>query len=329
MDDTTLQEIIRQQYAVPDAQLDPIIVEDWRQLHRVEGVGSAPWLMRAYSHPNSDHRQARLVQVLELLAATSFPAPRLIPTASGRTAVEAGQWHMVMTTFVQGDVLTDNGPAALRQLGEALGQLHTLSASWPPAVLQALPIAGWTPTSQFVPFALQEMEATAALVSPALQATYEEILQALHSLPPMTDLPQALLHNDCVPTNAVVTPEGRLVLIDWADAGRGPMLIDLAWLLLQCDDGKPQTPLPPTDLERLYAVMEGYCRYRVPTRAETEAMLPALRFVSTVWSGLEFSAALRGESSEHSWEWWWARYHAAAAIAPLVQEWLAKAVPKK
>ncbi|HEY3734788.1 MAG TPA: hypothetical protein VGL63_12820 [Streptosporangiaceae bacterium] len=38
------------------------------------------------------------------------------------------------------------------------------------------------------------------------------------------DLPQAFAHPDFVPANAIETPEGDLMIVDWTGAGRGPQV---------------------------------------------------------------------------------------------------------
>ena len=45
------------------------------------------------------------------------------------------------------------------------------------------------------------------------------------------DLPHAFVHPDFVPANAIPTPDERLVIVDWAGAGRGPRLWSLGFLL--------------------------------------------------------------------------------------------------
>jgi Ser/Thr protein kinase RdoA (MazF antagonist) len=45
------------------------------------------------------------------------------------------------------------------------------------------------------------------------------------------DLPHAFVHPDFVPANAISTAEGRLAIVDWTGAGRGPRLWSLGFLL--------------------------------------------------------------------------------------------------
>lgn len=118
--------------------------------------------------------------------------------------------------------------------------------------------------------------------------------------------------------------DGQLVLIDWADAGWGELILDLAWLLIMgmgsIPDGSPASTTVEIDKTRLYAVIDGYCRYRVPTAEECAILLDAIRFVPAVYSGLDFCAACRQESSAALWQGWWARYQVAPLAATLAVE---------
>ena len=69
------------------------------------------------------------------------------------------------------------------------------------------------------------------------------------------DLPQALIHPDFVPANAILTPDDGLVLVDWTGAGRGPRLYPLAFLLWAAGCAGPS---------RLDAVVAGYREHVMP-----------------------------------------------------------------
>jgi Ser/Thr protein kinase RdoA (MazF antagonist) len=45
------------------------------------------------------------------------------------------------------------------------------------------------------------------------------------------DLPHAFVHPDFVPANAIPTADGKLAIVDWTGAGRGPRLWSIAFLL--------------------------------------------------------------------------------------------------
>jgi hypothetical protein len=66
--------------------------------------------------------------------------------------------------------------------------------------------------------------ALALLTSPQLRSRLAEADDC-------ADLPHAFVHPDFVPDNAIVTPDGETVVIDWAGAGRGPRLPSLGFLL--------------------------------------------------------------------------------------------------
>jgi thiamine kinase-like enzyme len=60
---------------------------------------------------------------------------------------------------------------------------------------------------------------------------YERLRGEIESTDDCHDLPHAFVHPDFVPANAIPTPDERLVIVDWAGAGRGPRLWSLGFLL--------------------------------------------------------------------------------------------------
>ncbi len=82
------------------------------------------------------------------------------------------------------------------------------------------------------------MAAAAALLGDLegrVPAEHDRTYRALRDLLGKADdghgLPEAFIHPDPVPVNAISTPAGP-VLVDWAGAGRGPRLASLAALLV-------------------------------------------------------------------------------------------------
>ncbi|HEX3647123.1 MAG TPA: phosphotransferase [Pseudonocardiaceae bacterium] len=85
------------------------------------------------------------------------------------------------------------------------------------------------------------------------------------------DLPHAFVHPDFVPANAIATPDGGLVIVDWTGAGRGPRIWPLAFLLWAAARVHPRlvglafsyyrkhVELEPAELARLGDVRRG-CR---------------------------------------------------------------------
>jgi thiamine kinase-like enzyme len=99
---------------------------------------------------------------------------------------------------------------------------------------------------------------------------YRELVAAIRGIDPGWDLPRTLIHNDAHPGNAIVTPEGTPLFIDWSGSGLGPPMIDLGFLLISSEVAISwATPIPPTG-GRVEAIVDGYASYRVPTQAELE-----------------------------------------------------------
>ena len=320
-------EAVHHHYVSPPFVLYTLIEEAGRQLYRVERENAASWLLRAYAYPNSNARQAQHVAVLKLLKRHDYPAPRLIRSRHGETISECktedAHWYFVITTFIEGEVLEGIGSTTLALMGEALGQFHRFSISLPTEETQSLAGALWRPM-EMVPLATQELRAIHSEVPASEQPDYTMIQRAVALLPPFRHLPAALNHGDCVPTNAIMTRNQQIILIDWADAGWGELVLDLAWLLVIAMGGLPDERAPSNTVQidpaRLIAIVDGYCRYRVPTATECDALLDAMRFVPAFSCALEFCAACRHESSPLIWQGWWQRYQAVPLAAALAKE---------
>lgn len=318
-------------YGMANFVLHPLIQEDERQLYRIDRTGAAPWLLRTYAYPQSAKRQEQHASVLKLLETQGYPAPRLIPTKNGEYVAEhtVGEtaWHFVVTTFIEGNVIEGDAPTALRKMGEVLGHFHRFSQSLPVIETQNLSPALWRPETM-IPLVQLQLADIQQIVPATNQSSYEQIQRAVDAIPSFHHLPSALNHGDCVPTNAVSMADETIVLIDWADAGLGVLLLDLSWLLLMgmgsIPDGSATSIKAAANTAQLHAIIDGYCRHRVLTPAECEMLLEAIRFVPAAYSGLEFCATCRGESPSALWQGWWARYQAALQAATLVAQRIAQ-----
>ena len=60
-------------------------------------------------------------------------------------------------------------------------------------------------------------------------AEYRKILD---QLPNFDQFPQALIHTDIAPNNAIQKPGGSIILVDWDDAGIGTRVLDLGVLVI-------------------------------------------------------------------------------------------------
>lgn len=144
---------------------------------------------------------------------------------------------------------------------------------------------------------------------------YETLVTAIQRIDPCEDLPHVLIHNDCHPGNAVVTPNGTVAFIDWEGAGWGAAVIDVGFLLSSCDTESPWTPRLPPNPKRVQAVIDGYCQYHILTPSEVDRLVDAMRFRALVYGAGSFASAVRAQKPEEDNPWWWTRYTAAAGIA--------------
>ena len=125
----------------------------------------------------------------------------------------------------------------------------------------------------------------------------------------------AIIHNDCHLDNALQTPAGEVVLIDWEGGGRGPAIVDLGFLLISSDFASSGPRALHPDPGRIKAVIDGYCLYRVPTDQELDRLVDALRFRALVYGGCRFAATIAAGAPVDHLDSCWARYDAAEAIA--------------
>ncbi|MEZ4870034.1 MAG: phosphotransferase [Caldilineaceae bacterium] len=174
---------VGQAYATSNFVLHPLIQEGGRQLYRVERADASPWLLRAYAYPQSAGRQEQHANVLKLLEKYGYPAPRLILTRHGQTVTELiseeAVWQLVMTTFIEGDLIEGDTPATLRCMGEALGHFHRFSQSLSIVETQHLSSALWRPATMIplVQEQLATIEPTVSLADRASTRRFDRRLQ--------------------------------------------------------------------------------------------------------------------------------------------------------
>src|SRR5437660_6867660 len=222
-----------------------------------------------------------------------------------------------MTTFLVG-APPEYTPASLLILGSVVGQLHALQ----PLPTYVPPQADMLPSGE-IAFAQQQLTAIASLVPHQYVAQYELLEKALSSIDYGVNLPTTLIHNDCHPGNALLTAPGQVTLLDWEGAGMGPAVLDVGFLLLNCDGKAPWDPLSATpfhpDGERLRAVIEGYCRYHQLTIDEFNYLPTAVRFRSLVFGACNFAAAIAKRENADFSQWWWKRYCVAEEIVDMAR----------
>jgi Ser/Thr protein kinase RdoA (MazF antagonist) len=261
---------------------------------------------------------------LAWLAERGYPAPRVVPTHSGDRVGVAGAWLTLATTFVPGSALEPDRDQ-LRMLGDALGRLHSMpagadgdvfvapDASVGPDVSVGLDVpvglSAWHPVAA-VPATLRRLDSVQALLPAQWRPLHDSFRRTAETVGQhAAGLPQAVVHGDAWPGNAIQASAGagagtgagraggrpaEVILIDWETGGLGLPLLDLGYCLLEChmNPGQPQAWRIEPDDERIAAVADGYSRRRILAPAELDLLLAGIRFGVAFIGAIYFEQAL-------------------------------------
>jgi Ser/Thr protein kinase RdoA (MazF antagonist) len=204
------------------AQLD---VGVFRIDHTEKG---APLVARLFAAGRSHAAAQADLAVLQYLAEVGFPSER--PYGESALTSHEGQ-AVLVTAFVKQVPKAKRPPYPIVRLGAMIGRLHGLAvpagADRRAGALhhfaegtmadELQTVAGWLDSMEdYVPG--QAADACGALRRAVLDADGGD------------GLPEALVHPDPVPKNAIFTAAGP-VLVDWTSAGRGPRLPSMTLLL--------------------------------------------------------------------------------------------------
>ena len=226
------------------------------------------------------------IGTLRFLEERDYPAPRLVLAADGSVLGRWGEKEGYLTTFVTGDQPLPSIDAAW-QLGAATGRLHALDSQG-----MNLPKTLFTVPAERESFHRLDADPTVRAWE-GYSSIRQVLVRAWEHLPDLIDVPQALVHTDVLFQNAVQTPSGQVVLIDWDDAGLGPAIQDLGYLLANESIPLDGTPIQ-SDTAR--AILDGYQTERPLDPIELLRLPDAMLFgaivyvlapwESRVWMGL-------------------------------------------
>lgn len=312
MDELSLAEPVEIGYGLENVSLHALASESGKHIFRVEPASGQKLILRAYPS-NQDENLQNLIAIFSFLEDQRYPAERIIPAANGNSSIGHNGWQLLMTTYIEGSA-ADYTLSALHSLAAMVGQLHALCASPHINQKEMLPKAEMLPARE-IAYALTQLTGAKPLLPRNLYSRYDVLVAALNAIDLCEDLPTVLIHNDCHPANAVHTPTGQVILLDWEGAGWGPAVIDVGFLLVSCDTGSPWTPPLPADPARVRAIVDGYCQHHVLTHEELERLLDAIRFRTIVFGACCFASAIKERGSDDDPDWWWKRYNAADDIA--------------
>ena len=195
-------------------------------VYRVDRADGPSWVARLFARTRPLEDVQGDADILARMAEQGYPAERLARPEA--VSVHEGQGVLV-TEFVPGPK-PEEDVSTYRMLGDLLGRLHASDS------VPVRPGGGWHhlvhqgTVDDEINAARSLADAAGARVPPGQEPLYERLKVELGGDLGFVGLPEALVHPDFVPPNAVLGP-GGLVIVDWAGAGRGPRLASLGFLL--------------------------------------------------------------------------------------------------
>jgi Ser/Thr protein kinase RdoA (MazF antagonist) len=294
--------------------LTPFYEDPEAATYRVDRISGPPWVVRIFSQTRPLERVRGDGTVLQYLERQGFPAERVVRAIDGSIATDLNGHGVLVTTFVAGEP-PGRDRDSLRQLGEALGRLHTLRTPLGEPDLRRR--ASALPKDDLA-FGRNALDRVASVVPTLRRAEYDDIRLALGQTSDCEDLPTGLTWSDCHLANAVRGADGLITLIDLEGAGQGPLLPALGWLLYSCVVQGPDGPPVPTDLDRVRPILDGYLRYRALTAAEIARLADAVRVRPLVVAARELAGEIERDAPAQRSRWW-SRFSEAPAVAHAVR----------
>jgi Ser/Thr protein kinase RdoA (MazF antagonist) len=239
--------------AVADSTRETLLLHseldvDVYRLHRTE---SDPDLVARAFGPSVERAAVdAAAHVLQSLADTRFPAERC-PTDTPVLALGSGR-HVLVTEYVEPSPAPRPG-FVLAWCAGLLGRLANRSGADLPSG------GGWHRLGATPSHEIDEALRLGSQVGPSVA----ELVDALADADDGVGLPEALIHADLTPANAVPQGDQPPVVIDWIGVGRGPRIWPLAFLLFAAGPGGASRGL------------ERYCR-SISLSDEERARLPGV-----------------------------------------------------
>jgi Ser/Thr protein kinase RdoA (MazF antagonist) len=242
---------------------------DERIVCRIAFEDDVVGVLRLIKNPAARDWLGDTADILRSLERSGYPAPRVLAASNGLPAWVHDGWSGLMTTFVAGNVIASE-PDKLRQVASMIAWLHSSPALSPlrPSRFD-LPASTAATRSVLMRLAPPQPAAIASMVA--------QLLPSLDRLA-ILNLLNGMVHGDAWYMNAIETPKGAVVMIDWDQCGLGALVGDLAYLLLTShyDLLRPLDVQP--DQAKVRAIVEGYYAVRPITSNERNALLDLMRF---------------------------------------------------
>ena len=340
MNNSEFVSVLEQKYNASGVSLHRLTQgeQEGKDVYHVRRGSGPDWVLRVYYSPQTASTDASLnalASVLLFLERQSYPAEAVVRSADGALYLTCDNLRLLVTTYLGQSLhawhpanasalaaasIFAYSPKVLSAFGEALGWLHAL-----PVNDAALPLAGMLPEPELA-WASECLVRCADHVSPALEAEYLFLTEEVQQFNCRPQLPPSIIHNDCNFGNVILTPAGKIALVDWEGAGLGPALLDTGFVLSACFDKANQH----LSTDAVHAFMEGYCRSRRLTDEELGCLADAVRFRPLVLLACCFSDRVCGTLPEDAviyganYADWQAQYRASSKIAETAQKALSK-----
>ena len=152
--------------------------------------------------------------VLRFLQKKKFKAsPGILETRNGHLYKRINDRLVYAMEYIHG-ITPKSSPKVWHELGKVVASLHLIK---PPQSLRS----AFTVASQRA-----KMLKLAGRFK--VESRYIDIVK---KLPNLAMLPQSMIHTDVAVNNVIQKPDGSLVLVDWDDAGKGPSVLDIGFVL--------------------------------------------------------------------------------------------------
>jgi Ser/Thr protein kinase RdoA (MazF antagonist) len=232
---------------------------------RVDRRDGSRWVARVFAAKRPLVGVREDAGILQAPERAGFPAERC---AHPEPVSEFLGQSVLVTVFLEGHgPLRPGRPAAI--LGALLGRLHAHPAT------NVRPGGAWHHLSFFggprkeIAGASELLEDHLPRVGVRELGLFDRIRDEVARTDDCHDLPHAFVHPDFVPANAISTADGKLAVVDWTGAGRGPRLWSIGFLLwaagardLRLVDVvvsryRRSVELEPAELDRLEGAIRG------------------------------------------------------------------------
>ena len=252
---------LEDRYGVEVAEVVPLDLG----VFRVDRRDGSRWVARVFAAGRPLAGVEEDAAILRGLERAGFPAERC---AHPEPVSEFLGQRVLVTGFLDDHgPLRPGRPAAL--LGYLLGRLHRNPAAG------VRPGGAWHHLS-FAGGPREEIAAASELLDDHLPrvgirelSLFDRLRDEVEQTDDCHDLPNAFVHPDFVPANAISTAEEKLAIVDWTGAGRGPRLWSLGFLLwaagarniklvdLVVSRYRRSIELEPAELDRLSGAIRG------------------------------------------------------------------------